>query len=979
MKNKKIYFLIFIFSYIFLITFFFTLEKVFLQEVFLNATRNIFLRDISVRRFVAKLGGVYGDINKISPNPYLKLQDREITASNQKTYTLINPAYFIKNVYEIMQKDYGIISRITSPNFLNPNNAPNDIEKEALKKFEKGQKEYYKFINHNGKKTFFYMAPLYVEEGCLLCHKEQGYKLGDLRGGISVYLKSESVMSLLSNINKTGIMIITLIYIIFIYFLLRYNRKIKKYVKEILEKEENFQKIAKKSKSLIIIFDKNGTLKYSNKEINYLRDINFINFQEFLNNFKEEDKKEILEAINRRDILNKDYETKSEIILSINLDYLADNLILFLEDITDQRKYTDFLEYFTNKLSVKSEIEFFNDLNNYITQNLGVDYSFIGTFIPNNKNRIKTISLSFKGKIIDNIEYDLKGTPCENVINKNFCIYQDNVFNLFPEDLFLKEFGIRGYVGTPIFSNDGQVIGIFVLLSEKPIFYTKMVENVVRVVSQKISSDLEKLKVKRTMELIDNILQKSNTGILITDKKFNILYKNENFQEGTFNNLSDIKESWISSFIKDSEKRDNYQIELQEKKKDEIKYYLLNIYKIINQDNEYFLFLKEDITQYKKMEKQLFQAQKMESLGLMISGIIHDFNNILTAILNYANLISLSSQEQDTIKYSEDIKKCVDLSSNLTRDLLIFSRHETSDKIQIDLNVVVNNIYKIFQRTLPRNINFYIKLYPEKIICNLNLSQIEQVLMNIILNAKDAMPDGGNLTIETYIQTLDDMNAKIREYGVISITDTGTGIPAHMLDKVFDPFFTTKEPGKGTGLGLAISYQIVKRHNGFINVYSEENLGTTFKIYLPLKSENESEVRDGKDNLTSLDLKPIKKTVLIIDDEDYILDFLEQFLTKKLECTVIKAKNGKEGLEKFYENIDKIDLIITDFMMPQIDGLELIKAVKKEKENLPIILTTGYGNIPTNKEILQLNNVFQIIKPFSIYKIQECLNKIFNS
>lgn len=377
MKNKKIYFLIFIFSYIFLITFFFTLEKVFLQEVFLNATRNIFLRDISVRRFVAKLGGVYGDINKISPNPYLKLQDREITASNQKTYTLINPAYFIKNVYEIMQKDYGIISRITSPNFLNPNNAPNDIEKEALKKFEKGQKEYYKFINHNGKKTFFYMAPLYVEEGCLLCHKEQGYKLGDLRGGISVYLKSESVMSLLSNINKTGIMIITLIYIIFIYFLLRYNRKIKKYVKEILEKEENFQKIAKKSKSLIIIFDKNGTLKYSNKEINYLRDINFINFQEFLNNFKEEDKKEILEAINRRDILNKDYETKSEIILSINLDYLADNLILFLEDITDQRKYTDFLEYFTNKLSVKSEIEFFNDLNNYITQNLGVDYSFI--------------------------------------------------------------------------------------------------------------------------------------------------------------------------------------------------------------------------------------------------------------------------------------------------------------------------------------------------------------------------------------------------------------------------------------------------------------------------------------------------------------------------------------------------------------------------------------------------------------------------
>lgn len=979
MKNKKIYFLIFIFSYIFLITFFFTLEKVFLQEVFLNATRNIFLRDISVRRFVAKLGGVYGDINKISPNPYLKLQDREITASNQKTYTLINPAYFIKNVYEIMQKDYGIISRITSPNFLNPNNAPNDIEKEALKKFEKGQKEYYKFINHNGKKTFFYMAPLYVEEGCLLCHKEQGYKLGDLRGGISVYLKSESVMSLLSNINKTGIMIITLIYIIFIYFLLRYNRKIKKYVKEILEKEENFQKIAKKSKSLIIIFDKNGTLKYSNKEINYLRDINFINFQEFLNNFKEEDKKEILEAINRRDILNKDYETKSEIILSINLDYLADNLILFLEDITDQRKYTDFLEYFTNKLSVKSEIEFFNDLNNYITQNLGVDYSFIGTFISNNKNRIKTISLSFKGKIIDNIEYDLKGTPCENVINKNFCIYQDNVFNLFPEDLFLKEFGIRGYVGTPIFSNDGQVIGIFVLLSEKPIFYTKMVENVVRVVSQKISSDLEKLKVKRTMELIDNILQKSNTGILITDKKFNILYKNENFQEGTFNNLSDIKESWISSFIKDSEKRDNYQIELQEKKKDEIKYYLLNIYKIINQDNEYFLFLKEDITQYKKMEKQLFQAQKMESLGLMISGIIHDFNNILTAILNYANLISLSSQEQDTIKYSEDIKKCVDLSSNLTRDLLIFSRHETSDKIQIDLNVVVNNIYKIFQRTLPRNINFYIKLYPEKIICNLNLSQIEQVLMNIILNAKDAMPDGGNLTIETYRQTLDDMNAKIREYGVISITDTGTGIPAHMLDKVFDPFFTTKEPGKGTGLGLAISYQIVKRHNGFINVYSEENLGTTFKIYLPLKSENESEVRDGKDNLTSLDLKPIKKTVLIIDDEDYILDFLEQFLTKKLECNIIKAKNGKEGLEKFYENIDKIDLIITDFMMPQIDGLELIKAVKKEKENLPIILTTGYGNIPTNKEILQLNNVFQIIKPFSIYKIQECLNKIFNS
>lgn len=979
MTKNKFYTFIYLLSYILLITFFFSLEKVFVHEVFLNATRNIFLRDVSVRRFVAKLGGVYADINKIVPNPYLKTKDRDIIGNNKKTYTLVNPAYFIREIYEIMQKNYGIKSKITSLNFLNPNNAPNELEIEALEQFQKGKKEYYKFIKENGKKTFFYMAPLYVEEGCLLCHKEQGYKLGDLRGGISIYLQSESLMLLLSKINKTGIVIITLIYAIFLYFLFRYNIRIKKHIKEIREKEENFQKVARKSQSLITIFNRDGMLKYSNKEFNYLKDINISNLHSFLNNFNDEDKMDILENIKSRQLLSKVYKTKAQILLSLNLDFLEDDLIFFIDDVTEQKKYTDFLEYFTNKLSLKSEIDFFNELNNYITQNLGVDYSFIGIFTSHAKNRIKTISLSYKGNIIDNIEYDLHGTPCENVVNKTLCIYQDNVFSFFPEDLFLKNHGIRGYAGIPTFSNDGDVSGIFVLLSKNPIYYTKLIENVIRVVSQKISADLERLKIKKTIELITDILDKSNIGILITDNDLNIIYKNDSFYPATINNLLEIKENWVSNFLEEGLKKINYQTELKEQKYNELKYYFLNIHKIVNEHNNYFLFIKEDITQYKKMELHLLQAQKMESLGLLSAGLIHDFNNILTAILNYANLISLTSQEKDSISYSENIKKCVDLASNLTKDLLVFSRHEATDTNLMDLNIVVKNIYKILQRTLPKNINIIVNLHPQKILCNLNATQIEQVLMNIILNAKDAMPNGGDLTISTSIQKVDDIKTGIKDYGVITITDTGIGIPASIIDKIFDPFFTTKGTGKGTGLGLAISYQIVRQHDGFINVYSEENLGTSFKIYLPLKGETGAEERDINNKELTSDLIPIKKTVLIVDDEEYILDFLDEFFTKKLECNVLKAKNGKEGLEKFFQNIDKVELVITDYMMPEMDGIQLIKEIIKAKENIPIILTTGFGNLPANQEIFNLKNVFQIIKPFSFFKIQECINKIFNS
>lgn len=386
-----------------------------------------------------------------------------------------------------------------------------------------------------------------------------------------------------------------------------------------------------------------------------------------------------------------------------------------------------------------------------------------------------------------------------------------------------------------------------------------------------------------------------------------------------------------------------------------------------------------DITEKKKLEETFIHSQKMDAIVRLSAGVAHDFNNILTAVIGFASLIEMTSSEDNIKKQAKNIILASERASELTKGLLAFSRKQIFNIRNYDINELINSIYKIIRRLIGEDIELKINLTNDRLISKLDCAQIESAILNLCTNARDAMPNGGILTIETSLFKPDDIFKKKYGYengemfGVIAVSDTGYGIPENIKEKIFEPFFTTKELGKGTGLGLATVYGIVKQHNGYINVYSELGKGTTFKIYLPLTSESTSPTR----NIEHTQQLTGRECILLAEDEDMVRlinkEALEHFGYKVLE-----AKDGLEAYEIFKTNSDKIDLVILDVVMPKMNGKEVYEKIKQIKENIKAIFLSGYTeNLIHTKGILGTKYNF-ISKPVSptelVKKVRELID-----
>ncbi|GMT47443.1 MAG: hypothetical protein IEMM0007_1009 [bacterium] len=351
-----------------------------------------------------------------------------------------------------------------------------------------------------------------------------------------------------------------------------------------------------------------------------------------------------------------------------------------------------------------------------------------------------------------------------------------------------------------------------------------------------------------------------------------------------------------------------------------------------------------DLTEKKRLQAQLLHSQKMESIGTLAGGIAHDFNNILTAILGYADLILLKDTlSPDIANKVRVIETSARQASQMVSKLLSFAHRGTVESVPFRINSVIEDTMSMVSRLLPRDIELRKELDNSIPPVEGDVSQIEQVLMNLIINAKDALPDGGTITITTKLVEIKhsslDIPATIKsgEYIHIMVTDTGSGISERDLPHIFEPFYTTKEKGKGTGLGLAMVYGIIKEHGGYITVESKVGHETKFNIYLP--ASKRQFFRDSA--------KGIKKvlgieTILVIDDEIPILQLIKEALSHN-GFNVIIYDNPLHGLEFFRANRNKIDLVITDIVMPSMDGAQLIEQLRKLKPDTKIIATTGFS------------------------------------
>lgn len=389
-----------------------------------------------------------------------------------------------------------------------------------------------------------------------------------------------------------------------------------------------------------------------------------------------------------------------------------------------------------------------------------------------------------------------------------------------------------------------------------------------------------------------------------------------------------------------------------------------------------------NVTERCKLEEQLRQAQKMEAIGRLAAGISHDFNNILTAIIGYASITQKKMRHDDPLKINLDqILASADRASYLTQSLLAFSRKQINNPVIVDLNWIIGKVEKFLVRIIGEDIEFRTRLTDRALPVMADTSQIENVLMNLATNARDAMPGGGVFSISTDLVMLDRGFVRTHGYGeeghyaLMTVTDTGTGIDKKIVDRIFEPFFTTKEVGKGTGLGLSIIYGIIKQHKGYISCYSEPGKGTTFKVYLPaIKTDNVAET-DTEETRT---IRGGTETVLVAEDEEIVRTLVRHVL-EEMGYRVIEAAGGEEALEKFMMNRDEVGLLLFDFIMPGMNGLEAYEKIKQTRPDIKVLFTSGYPEEYIYKRKILSQGLEFISKPASpaelLRKVREILDK----
>lgn len=455
-------------------------------------------------------------------------------------------------------------------------------------------------------------------------------------------------------------------------------------------------------------------------------------------------------------------------------------------------------------------------------------------------------------------------------------------------------------------------------------------------------------------------------AIIITDKSGVIEYVNPRFTEITGYALDEVQGEhsamfkWVDassktyreliSTIRDGrEWRGRFHTR---KKSGELYWEETLIAPIKNSEGEItnFIAMKEDISERVRLEEELHYSQKMDSIGRMAGGLAHDFNNILTAIAGYVGIMEFYTTEESPISTSiSQIRSSVDRAAALVQGLLDFSRRQRSSSLPVDLNDIVTRVGRLLTTFVGEDITIHYFLSEAPLEILADSVQIEQMIMHLVNNSRDAMPKGGDLWIGTRQTALDSDFVRrygygtVGEYALLTVTDNGIGMDAETLEKIYEPFFSTKGVGKGSGLGLSVVYGCVKQHKGFVTCYSEPGKGTQFNIYLPLNQDNVEPEEEGKPvpKLSDSGLLRGDETLLLVEDDEEVLEIIKSLLEES-GYTVIVANNGNQAVTLFRENSQKIKLVIIDAIMPQKSGWETFREIRAELPWVKALFISGY-------------------------------------
>ncbi|MEC4684569.1 MAG: ATP-binding protein [Nitrospirota bacterium] len=556
---------------------------------------------------------------------------------------------------------------------------------------------------------------------------------------------------------------------------------------------------------------------------------------------------------------------------------------------------------------------------------------------------------------------------------------------------------IRNFLGYPIFSSKGFPLGSIYFANKATGSFTEEDERFLMAIASDAAVAIQRVSATEELRRFKKIIDSAFDIITFTDEEGHIIYVNRAFEELTGYMKSEMSgkglfalnkgiynENFYSDIFNSIRSGNPWRGELINRKKNGEEFIVSSVIFPIHSDSGRtinFVSIQRDITEEKKLYAQLLRAQKMEAIGTLAGGIAHDFNNILTAVLGYAEVIKHKISKDDQIYKGIDIiEKSAQQGAALAGRILGITRKEKLELKVVDINAIIRETFDILNRSIPKEINIELNLRDGIPPIKADPTQIQQVIMNLAINAKDAMPDGGTLRIET--------DRVGRENGAangiasdsdggfvkLAVSDTGAGMDNDLQSRVFDPFFTTKDTGKGTGLGLYIIHSIVTNHGGYINLYSEPGRGTRFNMYFPVcRGEVKDSESFAEEELTG------SGTILVIDDDQNIRE-LGKDLLASLGYTVITAAKGMEGITLFRERKEEIVIVLLDMIMPGMSGSEVFQSLQSIDPDVNVILCSGYSHegLAGIKELLDSGVKGFVQKPFTRKTIARALKQILS-
>lgn len=603
--------------------------------------------------------------------------------------------------------------------------------------------------------------------------------------------------------------------------------------------------------------------------------------------------------------------------------------------------------------------EFFQQLTSHIASALQADGCFIGRIdYSEGVAMARCFAGVLDGQPADELSYRLAGTPCQELLRLEELAVPHDARVLYPKDHHLWDLKVEAYVGRRLMDSQGNPVGILFVLFRKPIDDAFTVTSTLRIFAARAASELERLDVFSQLREQASLLDRASDAIVVRDLQHRIQYWNrgaerlygwlrEEAEGQRVDRLCYQDDGQYCEAMNTLLERGEWQGNLEQRHKDGHRLVVSAHWSLVTNDAgqpKAIMAINTDITRRLVLEEQLHRSQRLESVGQFTGGVAHDFNNLLTVILGNAELLEESLEESPgLLGLASMVRSAAERGSELTQRLLAFARRQTLAPKAFDVNGLLMDMDGLLRRAMPAYIDIEIQSSAGLWPAMADPVQLESAVLNLAINARDAMRQGGTLGIETANVTLRagelgaDFPDSPGEYVLIALTDNGCGMKADVAAKAFDPFFTTKEKGKGTGLGLSMVYGFIKQSGGHVDLISTPGQGTTIKLYLPRADDIEEVVR-----ATGETAKPARGAghILVVEDDDLVRRYAEEQLTL-LGYRVTSVRNGREAL-RILDGDTAVDLLFTDVVMPGMNGRELARQALERRPTLKVLYTSGY-------------------------------------